>query len=64
MAATLDVTIADAAPVRTISYIPGLLLPVPVLLAGELVQMLGAVQQGVQTQEHRACVQQLLDLTA
>lgn len=41
---------------------PGLILPVPALLAGDLAQVLGAVQQGVQTPEHRAFVQRLLDL--
>jgi Uma2 family endonuclease len=41
---------------------PGLILPVPALLAGELAQVLGAVQQGVQTPEHGAFVQRLLDL--
>lgn len=43
---------------------PGLILPAPALLAGALAQVLGAVQQGVQTPEHRAFVQQLLDLAA
>ena len=43
---------------------PGLILPAPALLAGALAQVLGAVQQGVQTPEHRAFVQQLLDRTA
>lgn len=43
---------------------PGLTLPVPALLAGELAQVLGAVQQGVQTPEHGAFVQRLRDLVA
>ncbi len=43
---------------------PGLFLAVPALLAGKLAQVLGAVQQGVQTPEHRAFVQRLFDLAA
>lgn len=43
---------------------PGLILPVPALLAGELAQVLAAVQAGVQTSEHSAFVQRLLDLAA
>ncbi len=38
---------------------PGLILPVPALLAGDLAQVLSAVQQGVQTPQHQAFVQQL-----
>jgi Uma2 family endonuclease len=43
---------------------PGLTLSVPALLAGELAQVLGVVQQGVQTPEHGAFVQRLRDLAA
>jgi len=43
---------------------PGLILPAPALLAGDLAQVLAAVQQGVQTPEHSAFVQRLRDLAA
>jgi Uma2 family endonuclease len=43
---------------------PGLVLLVPALLAGELAQVLGAVQQGVQTPEHMAFVKRLRDFAA
>ncbi len=43
---------------------PGLTLPVPALLAGDLAQVLSAVQQGVQTPEHQAFVQQLSERAA
>jgi Uma2 family endonuclease len=43
---------------------PGLILPAPALLAGDLAQVLATVQQGVQTPEHSAFVQRLRDLAA
>ncbi len=50
---------ADSDGVLTSRVFPGLRLPVPAIIAGQLADLLAAVQQGVQSAEHAAFVARL-----